>query len=141
MQRLFEQTFTLVLRIANAILEDRANAGPGAIALRAQGDQVLAGLRLTESRFDARPGTDTLRAVVDARAAYCGQVAGERLLEAYARRGTAGVSRALDGFDRTANALIRYANARSTGDDAAAVAAVEEARALLPPDRRETLSR
>ena len=141
MHGLFEQTFTLVLRIANAILEGRADAGSGAIALGAQGDQVMAGLRQGEATFDVDADGRALLAIVDARAAFCAQVAGEQLVDAYARRGSLGAMRALDAFDPIANALVRFANARETRDDAAAVAAVEDACALLPPDRRETLSR
>jgi hypothetical protein len=140
MSDLFEQTFTLVLRVANAILEGRADGRTCAIALSAQGDQVASGLREAEMDFDVDPSAATLRLVICARAAFCGQVAGEELVDSFTRHGERALARALDAFDPTANALVRYVNAEADGDSAAAVAAVEAACALLPPDRRATLS-
>jgi hypothetical protein len=140
MDTLFEQTFMLVVRIATSILEGTADAEACAMALSAQADQVQTGVRDAESAFDSAPGEDTLGGVTDARAAFCGQVAGERLLEAFVRRGEWGITRALDTFDRTANVLIRYLNAESEGDRSRAMAAVEEACSMLPVDRRVTLS-
>jgi hypothetical protein len=140
MDTLFEQTFMLVVRIATSILEGTADADAGAAALSAQADQVETGVHAAESAFDSAPGEDTLDGVVCARAALCAQVAGERLLEAFVRRGGWGITRALDTFDRTANMLVRYLNAESEGDRSRAMAAVEEARSTLPADRRVTLS-
>ena len=138
MSSLFERSFTTVLRIANAILEGRANGASCAIAMSAQADQVAAGLRDAEAAFDAEPGEETLGRVIDARAAFCGQVAGEELVEAFARRGEWAVTRAVDAFDPIANALVRYVGARTDGDRAGSVAAVEEACSLLPKERRAT---
>lgn len=136
-----EQTLTLVLRIANAILEGRAHAERCMISLRAQGDQVSAELREAEAVFDVEPGDDALRRIVAARAAFCGQVAGERLVGAFATGGQSGVEDALPTFEATANALVRYVNEHANGEESVAVAAVEEACTLLPPDRRAMLSR
>ena len=136
---LFERTFTLVLRIANAILEDRVDPNGFAAALSAQGDQVVAELRAAERGFDDAPGGVALSAVLGARASLCGQVAGEQLLETWIRGGPSAVTKALDAFDRSASALARYATASSTGDLADAVAAVEAACTQLPPDLRAAL--
>ena len=139
MSNLFDQTFTLVLRVANAILDGHADGGVCAIALSAQADQVASGMRDADAALDRDRNDDTLRDVLDARAAFCCQVAGEELVEAYTRLGAWALARALDTFDPSANALVRYLNARADDDDGAAVAAVADACALLPPDRRATL--
>jgi hypothetical protein len=136
MNGLFEQTFVLVLRVATAILQGTADPETFAVALSAQADQVGAGLREAESAFDRAPADRELGDVVDARAAFCAQVAGERLLEAFVRRGEWALTRALDTFDVTANELVRYLNAEAHGDRPGAVAAVEEAWSTLPADRR-----
>ena len=141
MSSLFEQTFVLVLRIANGILEGRTDADASAAALSAQADQVEAGLRDAEMRFDVAPDQEGLRRVVEARAAFCGQVAGERLLGAFVQRKAMGVPTAIETFDLTANTLVRYLNAEADGDEVGAIEAVEDACSMLPPDRREMLSR
>jgi hypothetical protein len=138
---LVERTFTLVLRIANAILEGTADTWACAIALSAQADQVSSELRGAEGGFDATPDNQALRRIIAARAAFCGQVAGERLLEAYATQGESGIEQAFDTFDPMANAIVRYLNERANGDEDDAVATVEQACAMLPPDRRAMLSR
>ncbi len=141
MTSLFEQTFVLVLRIANGILEGRPDARASAAALTAQADQVAAELRAAEARFDEAPGQAGLSRILGARAAFCGQVAGERLLRTFVERGELGVPRAIETFDVTANTLVRYLNAEADGDEVGAIEAVEDACSMLPPDRREMLSR
>ena len=141
MTSLVEQNFTLVLRIANSMLEGVADPEGSAIALCAQADQVSAELREAQRRFDDSPDDDSLRRVTEARATFCGQVAGERLLESFSGRGESGLDEALDTFDPTANAIVRYLNERADGDEDGMVAAVEHACAMLPPDRRASLSR
>ena len=141
MSSLFEQTFVLVLRIANGILEGRSDAPASAAALTAQADQVAAELREAEARFDEAPGHAGLSRILAARAAFCGQVAGERLLRTFVQRGEMGVARAIETFDMTANTLVRYLNAEADGDEVGAIEAVEDACSMLPPDRRQTLSR
>ena len=142
MTSLVEQNFTLVLRIANSMLEGVADPEGSAIALSAQADQVSAELREAQRRFESAPDDDSLHhRVTAARAAFCGQVAGERLLESFSGRGESGLDEALDTFDPTANAIVRYLNERADGDAAGMVAAVEHACAMLPPERRASLSR
>lgn len=141
MSSLVEQSFTLVLRIANTILGGGADARVCAIALSAQADQVSAELRDAEAGFDAGPGEDALRRIIAARAAFCSQVAGETFVDAYAAQGSSGIEQALDAFDPMAIVLVRYLNEQAKGDEAAAVDAVEKACSMLPPDRRAMLSR
>jgi hypothetical protein len=141
MSSLVERNFTVVLRIVNAILQGRADAWACSIALSAQADQVSAELRAAEAGFDATPDDRALRRIFAARAAFCGQVAGERFVEAYAVGGTAGIEDAFAAFDLMAGALVRFVNDRALGNEGGAVAAVEQACAMLPPDRRAMLSR
>ena len=141
MSSLFEQTFVLVLRIANGILEGRSDARASAAALTAQADQVAAELREAEARFDETPGHAGLRRILGARAAFCSQVACERLLQTVVQRGRLGVPRAIETFDLTANTIVRYLNAEADGNEVGAIEAVEDACSMLPPGRREMLSR
>jgi hypothetical protein len=141
MSSLVEQTLVLELRIANAILDGTADTHACTCALSAQADQVSSELRAAEAGFDATPDEEGLRRIVAARAAFCGQVAGERLLEAFVKQGGSGMEAALDAFQTTANAIVRYLNDRANGDEAGAVAAVERACTMLPPDRRAMLGR
>lgn len=136
-----ERNFTLVLRIANDVLEGRADLRGCAIALSAQADQVSAELRDAEARFDATPDDRSLRRIIAARASFCGQVAVERLVQAMADGSESGIEQALQIFDPTAMAIVRYLNEEADGDDSGAVAAVEEACSMLPADRRAMLSR
>ena len=140
MSSLFEQTFVLVLRIANGILEGRSDTRASAAALTAQADQVAAELREAEARFDETPGHAGLSRILGARAAFCSQVACERLLETFVQRGQLGVPRAIETFDLTANTIVRYLNAEADGDEVGAIEAVEDACSMLPPGRREMLS-
>jgi hypothetical protein len=107
-----------------------------AVALSAQADQVGAGLRDAGWAFDRTPPDRELDDVVGVRAAFCAQVAGERLLEAFVRGGEWSLTRALDTFDVTANELVRYLDAKARDDRPEAVTALEDAWSTLPADRR-----